>query len=195
MVQNWNVYEQPKSCGERCASEKYVERRMDTLTKQLEERLSQFGDDIQADWHETNFTKRSYIKNKPTIPAAQIQADWTQNDSLSLDFIKNKPVLSLVAISNDYNDLDNLPTIPVVPTNVSELINDAGYRTGAQVDAAIAAATAGLAPLDELADVATSGSYNDLSNTPIVPVFTIQATDPGPGGTLAANHFIVVYEA
>ena len=51
------------------------------------------------------------LSNKPTIPNAQIQSDWNQNDSTQLDFIKNKP------------------TIPVIPTNVSEFTNDAGYLT------------------------------------------------------------------
>lgn len=31
--------------------------------------------------------------------------------------------------SGDYNDLTNKPTIPTVPTNVSEFTNDAGYIT------------------------------------------------------------------
>lgn len=37
--------------------------------------------------------------------------------------------LSTVATSGSYNDLTNKPTIPVVPTNVSAFINDAGYLT------------------------------------------------------------------
>lgn len=37
--------------------------------------------------------------------------------------------LSTVATSGSYNDLTNKPTIPVVPTKVSTLENDAGYLT------------------------------------------------------------------
>ena len=37
--------------------------------------------------------------------------------------------LSAVATSGDYNDLSNKPVIPVVPTNVSDFNNDAGYLT------------------------------------------------------------------
>lgn len=37
--------------------------------------------------------------------------------------------LASVATSGSYNDLSNKPTIPVVPTNVSAFINDAGYLT------------------------------------------------------------------
>lgn len=46
---------------------------------------------------------------------------------------------------------------------------------------------------DSLATVATTGSYNDLTNTPDVPVFTLTTTDPGEGAALADNHFIGVY--
>lgn len=46
-----------------------------------------------------------------------------------------------------------------------------------------------------LSPVATSGSYNDLSNTPDVPVFTLTNVDPGEGQPLEANHFICVYSS
>jgi len=45
----------------------------------------------------------------------------------------------------------------------------------------------------DLATVATSGSYNDLSNKPTIPTFTLTTTDPGEGATLAANTFVGVY--
>ena len=35
--------------------------------------------------------------------------------------------------SGDYNDLTNKPTIPTVPTNVSDFTNDAGYITNADI--------------------------------------------------------------
>lgn len=66
--------------------------------------------------------------------ASQVQSDWNQSDSSAVDFIKNKP------------------TIPVVPTNVSDFTNDAGYLTGSDV-----------------ATVATSGDYDDLTNKPTIP--------------------------
>ena len=51
--------------------------------------------------------------------------------------------------SGSYNDLTDQPTIPTVPTNISDFTNDAGYITSAAV---------------------FSGSYNDLTDTPTVPV-------------------------
>ena len=37
-----------------------------------------------------------FIKNKPSIPAAQIQSDWSQADNTKLDYIKNKPTIPSV---------------------------------------------------------------------------------------------------
>lgn len=47
--------------------------------------------------------------------------------------------------------------------------------------------------MNDLAPVATSGEYGDLSNKPIVPVINLTSTDPGEGSVLAANTFIGVY--
>lgn len=54
------------------------------------------------------------------------------------------------SFSGDYNDLTNTPVIPTVPTNVSDLTNDAGYITAAQVPAQVNAdwnATTGAAEI------------------------------------------------
>ena len=46
-----------------------------------------------------------------------------------------------------------------------------------------------------LSTVATSGSYTDLSNQPIVPNIIVTNADPGEGADLQANNFIFVYGA
>ena len=45
----------------------------------------------QSDWAQSDTTADDYIKNKPTIPAAQIQSDWNQTNTAALDYVKNKP--------------------------------------------------------------------------------------------------------
>ena len=76
--------------------------------------------------------------------------------------------------SGSYNDLTNKPTIPTVPTNVSEFTNDAGYLT-----------SVGTISYNSLSDKPTlfdgnynsltnkpllfSGNYNDLTNKPTIP--------------------------
>ena len=46
----------------------------------------------------------------------------------------------------------------------------------------------------DLATVATSGSYADLTNKPTIPTFTLSTSDIGEGSPLAANNFYGVYE-
>lgn len=69
--------------------------------------LALSGEGTQADWNESDNTKASYIKNKPTIPDAQIQADWDQSDSSKKDFIKNKPSIPDEQIQADWNQADS----------------------------------------------------------------------------------------
>ena len=76
------------------------------------------------------------------------------------DYLTSNDV-GTAAISNSYNDLDNKPTIPTVPTNVSSFTNDAGYLVEADLS--------GYVEASDLANVATSGLYSDLSGTPTIP--------------------------
>ena len=142
------------------------------------------NDQVQADWNQKGVSKPDYIKNKPNlakvatsgsyndltnkphIPNDQVQADWGETGTGEPSYIKNKPNLAKVATSGSYNDLSNKPT------NVSDFTNDSGYlnytgaaqlfydKTAADKLLALKANSA------DLATVATSGSYNDLSNKP-----------------------------
>mgnify|MGYP003311125995 CR=1 FL=1 len=60
---------------------------------------------VQVDWNQTTTSADDYIKNKPTIPAAQVQTDW--NATTGLGVLLNKPTL----FSGSYNDLSNKPTL------------------------------------------------------------------------------------
>ena len=156
---------------------------------------------VNADWNATSgvqqilnkptlatvATSGSYndLTNKPTIPAEQVQANWNETNTSSKAYIQNKPVLADVATSGDYDDLDNKPTIPTVPTNVSAFTNDAGYITMDSIpaipDAQVNAdweATSGVAQIlnkPVLADVAFSGSYDDLEDTPTIPAAQVNS--------------------
>ena len=108
--------------------------------------------------------------------------------------LTNKPAL----FSGSYNDLTNKPSIPTVPTTVSSFTNDAGYLTSVtNITGNAATVTNGvytsgnysdpawitslayskLTGAPTLATVATSGSYNDLSNKPSIPSLTGYATE------------------
>lgn len=112
-------------------------------------------------------------------------------DSVDWSKIQNKPNFANVATSGDYNDLSNKPTIPSVeglaseayvnekvaaivipevPTKVSELENDKGYLTEHQ-------SLEGYAKTADLAQVAKTGSHNDLIDKPTIPSTTGLATE------------------
>lgn len=48
----------------------------------------------QADWNQSDDTKANYIKNKPSIPAAQVNADWDATEGVAQ--ILNKPTIPTV---------------------------------------------------------------------------------------------------
>ena len=91
--------------------------------------------------------------------------------------------------SGDYNDLTNKPTIPTVPTNVSDFTNDAGYITSDDISgktnqsdftAHTANTTAHVTQSEKNtwnAKSDFSGSYNDLSNKPTIPTSASQLTN------------------
>lgn len=107
-------------------------------------------------------------------------------DAVDWSKVQNKPNFANVATSGNYNDLINKPTIPSVaglaseayvnekvaaivipevPTKVSELENDKGYLTEHQ-------SLEGYAKTADLAQVAKTGSYNDLADKPTIPSTT-----------------------
>ena len=75
---------------------------------------------VQSDWNEADSNSDAYIKNKPTIPAAQVQSDWNQSDNSAVDYIKNKPTIPAAQVNSDWNassgvaEILNKPTIPTV---------------------------------------------------------------------------------
>ena len=91
--------------------------------------------------------------------------------------------------SGDYNDLTNKPTIPTVPTNVSDFTNDAGYITSDDISGKtnqsdFTAHTANTTVHVTASEKSTwnaksdfSGDYNDLSNKPTIPSKTSDLTN------------------
>lgn len=95
---------------------------------------------VQSDWNQSDNTADDFIKNKPTIPTKiDDLEDVFVDDSRLEDYdvlvysetheAWENQQLHIVAHTGDYNQLNNKPTIPTVPTNVSAFANDAGYIT------------------------------------------------------------------
>lgn len=64
---------------------------------------------------------------------ANVQSDWNVTSTTSDAYIKNKPNLAAVATSGAYGDLSGTPTIP---DSTSDLTNDSGFITSADVPSA-----------------------------------------------------------
>ena len=70
---------------------------------------------VQPDWDQTNTGADDYIKNKPTIPAAQVNSDW--NAASGVAQILNKPTLGTAAaknvgLANGVAELDSTGKVP-----------------------------------------------------------------------------------
>ena len=145
-------------------------------------------EDVSAFNNDANYVTQTQLNAANYITATdvptQVNADW--NATSGAAEILNKPNLATVATTGNYNDLTDRPTIPTVPADVSAFNNDANYVTQTQLNAAnyITAAdvpaqvnadwnaTSGTAEIlnkPDLATVATTGSYNDLSDKPTIP--------------------------
>lgn len=96
------------------------------------------------------------------IQFSQVQSNWTETDTSDPSYIQNKPNLAAVATSGDYDDLTNKPTIPA-----AQVQSDYNQSDNTQVDYIKNKPDLSIyAQSSNLATVATSGSYNDLTNTP-----------------------------
>lgn len=138
------------------------------------------------------------LAGKPAIPPGQVNADW--NATSGRGQILNKPTL----FDGDYNSLKNKPTIPTVSYPVTSVNSKTGAISLTNTDVGAAPAVhshsitdvSGLqAALDlklnasatipyssisgtpSLHKVATSGSYADLTNKPVIPANTSQISE------------------
>lgn len=91
-----------------------------------------------------------------------------------------------------YADAQDVVTLTTAQGNadaaIVAAINEATDTLEGEISSAVSTA------IGNLATVATTGSYSDLSNKPTVPIITMTTTDPGEGATLAANTFVGVYQ-
>ena len=138
---------------------------------------------VNSDWNANSGVAE--ILNKPTIPTKTSQLD---NDSGFLTS-ESDPVFSASAAATitsqditDWNDksdfsgsYDDLTNKPTIPTKTSQLANDGsdGTSTYVEADQLAAVATSGaysdLSGTPSLATVATTGDYDDLTNKPTIP--------------------------
>ena len=118
----------------------------------------------------TTFNKKELATAKALTQLNDTKADKTELPDVStlatkteLNAKANSADLATVATSGDYDDLTNKPTIPAAQVNsdwnassgVAQILNKPDLSIYAQSST--------------LATVATSGSYNDLTDKPVIP--------------------------
>ena len=145
---------------------------------------------VDANYVHTDNNYTTAEKNKLAGIAAgaevNVQSNWTQTNSSADDFIKNKP--SIPAKTSDLTNDSGFITTSAIPTKVSAFTNDAGYLNEIpddsvglnQLDSTIVNALNSInnkANTADLATVAFSGSYNDLTNKPTIPTKTSDLTN------------------
>ena len=105
--------------------------------------------------------------------------------------LQGAPTLATVATSGSYNDLKNKPTIPSAVTVDASL---SGTSTNPVQNKAINTALAAKANTSDLATVATSGAYADLSGTPTIPtVPTKVSAFTNDAGYLTSHQSLAAY--
>ena len=161
---------------------------------------------VQSDWTESDSNSDAFIQNKPAnlvqdanyvhtdnnyttadknklsgIAAGaevNVQADWTETDSDSDSFIQNKPA-NLVQDANYVHTDNNYTTAD--KNKLSSIAAGAEVNVQADWNEANSASDAYIKNKPTLATVATTGSYNDLTDKPTIP--EIPVTDVMVNGT------------
>lgn len=88
---------------------------------------------VQPDWSQADSTADDFIKNKPTIPAAQVNADW--NASSGAAQILNKPTLGTAAALNMDTALSGSSVNPVQNKAVKAETDKLGAGLAEAIDA------------------------------------------------------------
>ena len=115
---------------------------------------------VQSDWNEIDYSKDSFIKNKPDIPAAL--KDLSDDSTHRLVTDSNISTWNAKSdFSGSYNDLTNKPAIP---DELKDLQDDTTHRLVTDTEKTT---------WNNKSDF--SGSYNDLTNKPTIPDAQIQS--------------------
>lgn len=105
------------------------------------------------------------------------------------EIIGQAGVLSVNGMTGDVTltatDVGALADTVTVPTRTSQLTNDSGFLSAIPAEyvteTELAAGLSGKANAADLAVVATSGSYNDLTNKPTIPTVPVQSVNGKTG--------------
>ena len=115
------------------------------------------------------------LTNKPTIPT---KTSELTNDS---GFITNANIPTKTSDLTNDSGFITMSDIPTIPTKTSDLTNDSGFITNTVND------LTNYTLSSALSSVATSGSYNDLSNKPSIPNIDVTEVNPSDYITISSS--------
>lgn len=163
--------------------------------------ISFVDEPINADWNQSDSTKADYIKNKPIIPDVTGKADKVSNPTngnfAALDSNGNLTdsghkhsdyLTSHQDISGKADKVSNATNGNFAALDSNGNLTDSGHKHSDYLTSQVNAdwnASSGAAQIlnkPTLATVATSGSYNDLSNKPTIPD-AVSGTNDGTNWT------------
>jgi len=143
---------------------------------------------INSDWNSNSGL--SQILNKPTL----FNGNYNSLSNLPSLFdgswtsLNGKPTFAAVATTGSYNDLSNKPNIPTSQINsdwnsnsgLNEILNkptlfNGNYNSLSNLPSLFDGSWTSLTGKPTFAAVATTGSYNDLSNKPNIPTSQINS--------------------
>lgn len=163
--------------------------KLEDITQDLEDKLSNVA--FSGSYNDLSNRPSIPTVNNATLTINKGGTDDTASKTFSANAFSNVTInlgLATVASSGDYTDLTNTPTIPIVNNaklTIKKNNDDAGTEFTANASTDV---TANLG----LSTVATSGSYNDLSNKPTIPTvndttITIKKNTDDTGDTFTTN--------
>lgn len=152
-------------------------------------RRLQWSSTSYSDFIALNTSVTEHIENGAIHVTQAEKNTWNAKSDFSGSYndLTNKPNLSTVATTGNYNDLTNKPTIPSVGDGTITIKQGetvkGSFTTNQNGDTTITLDDAGASDWSEIenkpdfATVATSGSYNDLTNKPTIPTSTSDLTN------------------
>lgn len=138
---------------------------LDGISSEKVTKWDKAEENVQSDWNVTDTTSDAYIKNKPSIPS---KVSELTNDNLyaTETYVQNKIAEAQVGESVDLSEY----ALKVDLNEKVDKVSGKGLSTNDYT-------TAEKNKLANLSTVATSGSYNDLTDKPTIPTKTSQLTN------------------
>jgi uncharacterized protein (TIGR02145 family) len=135
--------------------------------------LQNIPEQEQSDWNETDATDPAYIKNKPTLGTAAAKNVPSSGDAATTEVVMGDDTRLSDARTPTSHTHGNITNDGKVGSASGKILTTG---TGGAVQASDSITKSMISDFPALAAVATSGSYNDLTNKPTIPTVPTHRT-------------------